>query len=750
MSDTAKTSENNILESAGKILIFGVPILYFLISIAFYLRTYDSAQIKITLIQMGGTVLVAAWLVKLIEEDATLFFKKNIVVICSLLAFLASGIISYARSPFPLASANELARRVFYIAMALIVVKEFDSEEKMKRLFNWLIAAAYVAALYGVVQYLDRRFFPPPPEPGLDPFIWRQAFGERIFSTFGNPNFFGDFLVVMSPVTLAMFLRSKKIHLLFLWLMIAFCVLVTYSKGAWLGFGAGILIFVFLAIGFFLNTQKTRQRGILLIMTLATLLIVVGGIYHNLKGRTDSASFRIFTWTSTWEMINTNPLLGTGVGTFYVTYPAFRRPQIFLIEGRHNTETDHPEDEYLEVWYDEGTIGFGIFLWLIALFLWAGFKNLQVFSILNKQKHGQGGDVRAYYQLGILTAVSAQLVHNFVCVSLRFVSSGIFLWLLIGLIGALNVNHPMPVKAPQPVPGKLPKNLKRAFQVMVAAAAAYFLAVFYGYFDADMNHNMAIFFSKQGQWTQALEKYTQVIKENPSFIMAHYFMGNVYNDRWIEGDRDRAIEKYKDVWKLAPDYVQSHHQAGLIYLKSGEDEKRMEDEARGKKDLTAAAAHEKNKKDLWLKALGEFQLYRDIDPIFPLNYYRIAWIYMQLGDYAKAEQAYLDHINFPEKLQSPPHSIWKEDWAKRKVDEYAETYINLGNMKFMRGDLKSAEQYYKKAAEMSPNSINAIKNLAVLYSRTGRMEEAKAMWFKARDLAPQDPDVLRTFGVAPR
>ncbi len=748
MSETARVSDNNVMEIAGKILIYGVPILYFLISIAFYLKTYDSAQIKITLIEMGGTFLLATWLIKLAEEDVMLFLRQNIIVICSLLAFLISGIVSYLRSPLPLASANELARRVFYIAIALIVVKEFDSHEKMKRLFNWLIAAAYVATLYAVIQYLDRHYFPPPPEPGLDPFIWRQAFGDRIFSTFGNPNFFGDFLVVMSPITLAMFLRSRKIHLLLLWLMIAFSVMITYSKGAWLGFGAGVLIIVFLVIGLFLKTQKIKQRSILLIMTFACILIVVGGIYHNLKGRTDSASFRIFTWTSTWEMINTNPILGTGIGTFYVTYPAFRRPQIFFVEGRHNTETDHPEDEYLEVWYDEGLVGFGIFLWVISMFLWGGFKNLQVFSKLNIEK--PGGDIRAYYQLGVLTAVASQLVHNFVCVSLRFVSSGIFLWLLIGLLGAFSVNHPMPEKSSQPVPGKLPTNAKRTFQVLIAVIAVYFLTVFYGYFDADVNHNMAIFFSKQGQWTQALDKYTEVIKENPSFIMAHYFMGNVYNDRWIEGDRDRAIGKYNDVWKLAPDYVQSHHQAGLIYLKSGDDEKRLEDAARQKGDLKEAAVHEQNKKEIWDKALAEFEKYREIDPIFPLNYYREAWIYMQLGEYDKAENAYLAHIKFPEQLRKPPHSIWDEDWYKRRPEEYAETYINLGNMKFMRNDFKASEEYYKDALKLSPTSINAVKNLAVLYSRTGRMEEAKKEWFAAREISPQDPDVMRTFGMAPK
>src|SRR5205814_1064792 len=44
---------------------------------------------------------------------------------------------------------------------------------------------------------------------GLDPFVWRQAFSARIFSTFGNPNFFGNFLVIVTPITLALMLRRQ-------------------------------------------------------------------------------------------------------------------------------------------------------------------------------------------------------------------------------------------------------------------------------------------------------------------------------------------------------------------------------------------------------------------------------------------------------------------------------------------------------------------------------------------------------------
>ena len=115
-------------------------------------------------------------------------------------------------------------------------------------------------------------------------------------------------------------------------------------------------------------------------MFLITVSVVTGGIFFQLKKRPDSSSFRVFTWLSCWEMINTHPVIGTGIGTFYLTYPSYRRPQIFFIEGMHNTESDHPENEYLEVFYDEGIIGLSIFLLLLVMVLTIGMRNLHYFS----------------------------------------------------------------------------------------------------------------------------------------------------------------------------------------------------------------------------------------------------------------------------------------------------------------------------------------------------------------------------------
>jgi len=315
-------------------------------------------------------------------------------------------------------------------------------------------------------------------------------------------------------------------------------------------------------------------------------------------------------------------------------------------------------------------------------------------------------------------------------------------------VRALAANDPLPEKA-EPMPDKnpLPEHIRRVLQAVILAIAVYLCCIFVRYFMADIDHNKAIFFSKQGDWNNALKTYERVARENPSFIMAYYFLGNVYNDRWAEGDAERAINEYKNVWKLAPNYVQSHHQAGLIYMKWGQDESNLEAEALKKGNKKAAAEHKKKKEEIWKKALSEFERYESVDPVFNLNYYRMAWIHMQLGDEAKAEQMYLDHISFPEKLKYPPHNAWVEDWAIRRKDEYAESYLDLGNSRFMKGDLKKSEEYFKKALELVPDYVNAMKNLAILYSRTNRQELAIKTWQKIRFLAPNDPDVVKVFGA---
>ena len=717
-----------LLKSTSYLLGRLLPLFYFLVAVAFYLRTYDSAQIKITIVQIGGTIFLALWLVKLLEVFPKDVWRRNLWFVLPIILFFVSALLSLTHTAFPIASFKEFIRRMVYFTLAMIIIFEFGNQKRLKSLIFWLELAAFISTFYGIVQYLDRQFFPPPPEPGLDPFIWRQAFGDRIFSTFGNPNFFGDFLAVMSPITLAMFLATRRLSYAILWMMIAFNVLVTYSKGAWLGFSSGLVAFTLIAVNYFTHGKLENVRKILWRMMIVVIILTVIGVGYFTYKRVDSVRFRIYTWLSCFEMIKTHPVIGTGIGTFYLTYPAYRRPQIFHIEGRHNTETDHPENEYLEVFYDEGIIGFGIFLLMLISVLRGGFIALGKI-IQAESKHI--ADIRAYYLLGLISAMIGMLTHNAVCVSLRFVSSGVMLWFLIGAISSLVLNNPLPhqerVGFSESFGSPLIKisPVRRIFQILIVVFAIWAVNIFWGYFQANIYHNIAISYSKQGQWIPALEYYRRVNKLDPGFEMAHYFMGNVYNDRWGPGDADRAIQKYQDLWKIAPDYVQSHYQAGLIYLKWGREEL-LKAQAEKRPDTFA--------QQILDKALEQFTLYRYLDPVFPMTYYQMASIYLMRNDYKKAEEMYLATV----QRIDPPY--------KKPVN--IEALIQLAALRYSRKDIAGAKGYYQKALEAEPNNVGLLKNAAKFFSEIGDRQKTMELLQRAYQIAPQDPDLQRIFGQA--
>ncbi len=989
------TFQQHLSYICSRLLAYGLPVLLFLVTTSFYLKTYDSAQIKITFTQVGTTALLGIWIVKMLADGKLPFSKSDLVYVAPFLAFLASGIIAWVHSPFRAWSLEETMRRVFFMTIALIGIAEIRSSERRTRLWRWLMAAALFAVGYGLVQYLDSRFFPQG-QPGIDPFIWRQAFSTRVFSTFGNPNFYGNFLVIITPLILASVLRDRgplgrpfllivitgalvfmidKMQLglfggfdpsyqilaggvivaliaLFLFysfwgtskagslplFLILFAVLFlnlysTETKGAWVGFTAALGVTVWLIFEYFLHFEERIVEpkayvpflvtmgslfGLLLVgMFFAFVLPLIRGSVQQLgfqilwipaliaaiiavitmfllarrpwhlkkvvygilvffilamgaivlqfsKTRLTSVSFRMFTWISTWEMVKTEPLLGHGVGTFKVIYPAYRRPQIIVLEGRSNTETDHAEDEYLEIWQDEGLIGFGVFIWMVAVAIFLGFKQLRFYSEMKRPESGKRkmldieSDPRSYEVLGYLGAYVGALIHWAFDVSIRFVSSGVYSGFLPGMLVAaarnqdrsshsepllpydrwiragvaafwaivlvwLNVelvpqslisggdtttgqiitwalltglflyviievieigNNPpqeSSFESEYPVAERLfPARLGIAALVLIGTVTG--ARMFGQHFEADVFHNMGIFFSKEGVWSKsplydakmasypqdirkrydatggALEHYAGVVARNPFFPMAFYFTGNVYND-WgsqeevaamnarQKGDMNEATrhhEKAQDLWSravaayestknLAPNYVQTHHQMGLLDMKRAESAMAWGDAAKSQ--------------ELYNKALADFQLYRMLDPVFVANYDRIAQILMFQGKFQEAIDLYKECLHYNDEVGRAINRAPFADRASAVSTSIAKVYFNLSQHNHKDQFTPPSEEvlesikYFKRAADLDPKNVEAWKGLAFLYGKTGDPAQANAALNSAHALSPNDPSL---------
>ena len=829
---------------AHKAITLWLPILYFLISSLFFLRTYDSAQVKITVMQMGGLGLLTLWLCRLVLAGRAAFGKEDLLALAPFLAYLAVGINSYRVAPYGMASTDFFLRHLFYMIVALIVIYELD-EEALGRLFWWLRMAAWVAIGYGTVQFFDTRWFPPGIGKGIDPFVWRGAFGPRVFSTYGNPNFYGDFLVIMFPLLLMEFFKSRRWSLVPLMAMLLLNLIATGTKGAWVGFAIVSALLGVVGLAYF-KQQTAQYKKYVVGIAAFCALGLAGYTFKDLRTRLVSINFRLFTWEATWEMIQTAPFFGSGVGAFPPHYPAFRRPPIFHIEGKHNTETDHAEDEYLEEWLDHGTVGFGVFLWLIISTLVIGFRSLGQLTTTLALKDGRPPP-RAFDLAGLLVSFAGMLGHNFFDVSLRFVSSGVYLGLLSGLIvnvargRALYERHsrhepapgggaPAAAPAEPPLWTTLSEFLIWPMRLAAVGGVIYYaflkdwsvlqrtagfggvfgefysllgplaripgggellqwwmawgvfagcmlglgyamirlalmaqnplvpalivgmlppLSWFWGYFKADIHHNVAIYFSKERNWDAAVGNYLIVNRLNPDFVMAKYFLGNVFNDRFnmtkiynpAWGDKDnvavddyeRAVYWYNEVRRLSPNYVQMHHQVGNLHMRRAQWALDQHRDAEAQKYM-----------DL---AMNRFRLYEQIDPVFPPNYYRMAQIYMMRQQYDKAIDTYKALIDAqscavdPKLLESDflrgtilSYQQYVKDgdaWVHRHAvpafaREGAEAYTSLANAQFLANRLDDAEKSYRKALELVPDFENAKKNLDVVYRRAqqeGRLKQ---------------------------
>jgi tetratricopeptide (TPR) repeat protein len=396
-------------------------------------------------------------------------------------------------------------------------------------------------------------------------------------------------------------------------------------------------------------TEKYKKILLMVFAFLVFLFFVLGIFLY--RGKGELIRYKKATFSATIEMIKDKPVLGSGIGTFKIVYPAYRKPEIIMIEGRSNTETDHAENEFLEVWSEEGIVGLLILLW----FLFA------IFSNTIKKLKSEIEIAEKVLLIGLLSGIITFWINSlYRGVSYCFVAPGFFVWLLTGITANIIVSP------------KYSETSKKWEGTRVLIFALGFVLIpfsilyFPRYFIADVHHNIAIFHSKRGEWEKALKYYNLVLENNPNYIMAHYFMGNVYNDRWAPGDPERVIEKYEDVKKLAPNYVQIHMQVATVHAKLGN----------------------------WEKAIENYNKYLKIDPVFKKTYSGLGIAYMKLGKYKEAGETYLSALK----------------WHP----ENADMFLGLGNIYYAQKKYNAAERFYKKVIEIEPTNKNALKNLEKL------------------------------------
>ena len=576
-------------ETAGLLLALLLPL-------AFYLKSYDSTMIKATLFQAGVLALASAWLLKGMEQGRWELpaWAKPFLLPAGLL--LGWTLLGFFASTYKLAALPGFLEDILCLTAFAVFLLEFGGYENAARFAGWTLTAAWISGLYGLCQGL-----------GLDPFPWKGAFGERVFSTLANPDLLALFLALCLPLALARLLDPERDFLL---KAADLCLLALLGLNmAWTASPQGLacltLTGIFSALifpAFVPSKASLKVSGLSLALGLGAFAAVMSFGSRDFEKRLiHETEFKRQIWKGTLTMISEKPLMGHGPGSFAVHFPRFKPSELIRLKGKHNSLFEHPDNALLEVASEQGLLGAGLWLWLFGSVLWGAFRARGL--LIRQAALGE-----SCYLAGFSAAMAGALASSQFSLGYYYFSvPGWLLWPLAGIAAGLSglARQAGPVTV---VPLPLAEQTRK--KLYAPASLAFLgLAVFpFQWLSSDIHHNIAIRHAKDKNWDKALAQFELVKPGSSAYVMAQYFKGNVY----LNSGRPReALSQYAKLESLAPDYVQLHYQKAQAYAETGE----------------------------WKKAMESHARVRDLDPLFAANYARWAIVAKRAGDLAAAKKA---------------------------------------------------------------------------------------------------------------
>ncbi len=371
-------------------------------------------------------VAVLLWFVNGVRQNT---LRLHMGLLPAVFALYLLALLLAFPNALNLQKAAEAVIKWVQMLVAILLVQEALSARQVRWLVWALLAGGVLQAALGIYQFVFR--IGPPHFLLLDRFM-------RAAGTFHQPNPYAGYLGLTLPVAVAFLLhclglslkratastgtalaRTRALGGVVGYGMVAGVIglglLASWSRGGWLGAGAGIgvvLLFhsgqmvggaalggvlaLFLAGGasaWFIPTSLTDR--------LADLSVYLGlGMWEVVQQPITDSNFsvieRLAHWIAALRMWELSPWLGVGPGNYAAVYPDVRLP---LWED----PLGHAHNTYLNVLAETGLVG--LFAYLV---LWAG-----VFGwLIHQRRQMQGDSWNAALILGVLGVLVHLSLHN--------------------------------------------------------------------------------------------------------------------------------------------------------------------------------------------------------------------------------------------------------------------------------------------------------------------------------------------------
>ena len=256
------------------------------------------------------------------------------------------------------ASLNSGLLSVAFILFAVVLFNGVETRGQLDALLTAVVLAAAAVSCLGIVQYIFRWGYQSEAWVDSDMFSTIQF---RVSSTLKNPNMLGQYLILMVPLGGAKLLTARSWKARALWFgccgALCLCMLLTFSRGAWLG-----LLFAGAAFFVLLNPRLMLLFPVALVGLYFVLPPSVIERFTSIGNLSDaSTSYRVYIWMGTLAMLKDYWLCGIGPGTeaFNMVYPAYSYNGIIA---------PHSHNLFLQIVSDAGVAALGVFILLLFVF----------------------------------------------------------------------------------------------------------------------------------------------------------------------------------------------------------------------------------------------------------------------------------------------------------------------------------------------------------------------------------------------
>ena len=315
-----------------------------------------------------------------------------------------------------------------YAIVYFLIVQVVDRPSRIRSLARTLLISGVIVAGYGVLQSL-----------GADPVRWGALPFEvnRAFSTFGNPDLLGGFLIFPLVISIGMALSETSLGWrIFYWatfLITVWCWIAAAVRGAWIGGMVGLIIFAVAAVIARLKLKTvdwsfiglTGAAGAAVVAKSMTVSGSVLNVWERLTSILQfgegSALTRFEIWQAAIGAIKSRPIFGFGADTFRLVFPQYK-PLAYVKDAGYLSVADNVHDYPLQLMAGIGIIGFLLLYGLFGWALWLGAPNA-----FTRGKGPERLVIAAFW-----AAIVGYIVHLFTGLSVT--GSTVFLWMSLAII----------------------------------------------------------------------------------------------------------------------------------------------------------------------------------------------------------------------------------------------------------------------------------------------------------------------------